>query len=705
MKDKTYFLTCLIGSIILILASIITIILLIDKQNEPKEDWIEYDRYIFSIYWPPSLCYANMSEKNECFDRISSLNDDIYFIIHGLWPAYSNGTNIESCNKDEDIKIDFNKTYIDELTKLWPGIYSSEEELWRHAYNRHGYCYIQRIGKNPLNNYGLYFQKIAELIDKYRLLMEEILPDTDKGLHDVTKSKFKRFLSESQHKLQPSTYSLVCKSDDSNKTNILTEIKFNYDINFNLVSKNNKPNENCPEKFQIYFSDESKNPAYKKYDFYVLSVSWIPTVCREKGKECYKRIKEKELNILMINGLLPSLKTNKNLQWCNIGEDIQIEEIPPELFNTMENYWINGYSKNKDFWSYEYNRYGYCYSQRKKEDPLNYTLYFEKTVELYNNYNLKDFMKEIHPEIFPGLNKLNKTYILEMLNERYGIGTYSLTCNQIGDVKGNDLFFLYEIRLKLNMSFFNTTDGKTLDNCPEEIYAEFIEVEGPQEQAIGFNETYDMYFFTILWLGTTCLMKGELCFERIANVPKNAFTIHGLWPNYRNGTILLEWCNGKNDIEIEINDRELSSFMNQYYVSGYHTEEYFWGHEYNKHGYCYMQRNGFDVYDYEKYFNLTKNLFIKYDLANIFIDIYKYEIEPGNKQINRDIFESYFESKGLSKDTYLLVCTNITNEFNGEVQPHLLEIRIRFDLDFNLLKNATDVSEFDCPQLFYAHFL
>ena len=707
MKDKTYFLTCLIGSIILILGSIITIILLIDKQNESKADWSEYDRYIFSIFWPPSLCYIKMSGKDECFKRISELNDNIYFTIHGLWPAYINGSNIESCNKDEDkyIIVNFNETYKKELSELWPGIYATEEELWNHEYNKYGYCYVQRIGKNPNNKYEYYFEKNVELFNKYRLLMEEILPNTPMGLHNVTKSKFKLFLSKSQLGLNSSTYSLICQRNDSTKANVLSEIRFNYDINFNFLSKNNNLNESCPDNFQIYFSDESKSPAYEKYDFYVFSVFWIPTVCKEKGKDCYKRIKEKELNILMITGLWPSLKTNRELQWCNIGEDIQIEEIPSELFNMMNKYWIDGFSENKDFWNYQYNRYGYCFSQRINEDPLKYIFYFQKSLEIYFDYNLKDFMKDIHPGMPPGLNKLNKTYILEKLNERYGLGTYSLTCNRVADLQGNELFLLYEIRLKLDMNFTNTTEGRTLDNCPEEIYAEFIEAEGPQKQAIGFNETYDMYFFTILWLGTTCHMKGELCYEKIKNAPKNKFTIHGLWPNYRNGTIITDWCNGKNDIEIEIKDNELANFMNQYYISGYHTEEYFWGHEYNKHGYCYMQRNGLDVNDYETYFNLVKNIYFKYDFPNIFIDMYKDEIEHGDKQINRNEVESYLESKGLSKDTYLLVCTNITNKFNGEIQPHLLEIRIRFDLDFNLLKNATDVSEFDCPQLFYAHFL
>ena len=70
-------------------------------------------------------------------------------------------------------------------------------------------------------------------------------------------------------------------------------------------------------------------------------------------------------------------------------------------------------------------------------------------------------------------------------------------------------------------------------------------------------------------------MEGEQCYENIEVVPKNIFTMHGLWPNFRNGTIA-DWCNGKNDIEIEIYDKSLLEFMNTHYVLGYHTNAYFW---------------------------------------------------------------------------------------------------------------------------------
>ena len=700
MADKTYFLIFLIGCIILIIGIIVTIILLLSQDKEDddtkKEDWNQYDCYIFSIFWPASSCFNKYSGNEMCFERIRELNIDNNFIIHGLWPSYKSGQYIDTCNKNDEINITFDETYKNELTPSWPGLYSSDQEMWNHEYNKHGYCYIRRIGKNPLTDYKLYFDQTTSIFKRYIELMEEMLPDTAKGLHNVSKSKFKEFLSESSLKLDPSTYSLICSKNDTKKTDVLNEIRFNLDLKYNLTNEINS-SENCPDNFQIYFSDENKQPVYEKYDFYVLSTLWNPTSCRQRGKECYKKVKEKTLNILMIHGLWPSYENGVFPQWCNIGEDIQIEEFEPELDKIMNDYWLGVYDTNQIFWNHEYNKHGLCYNQRLGYNETEYQYYFEKVVDLYFKFNLTNLVNEIFPGLFPGDKKLNKTYLSERLEEKYGKGTYTMTCKEI-DKK----YWLYEIRLKFDLDFNLVNKKSSMDDCPEEIYAEFLEVEGPQKQAEGFDKAYDMYFFTILWLGTTCHMKGEQCYENIQGVPKNRFTMHGLWPNLKNGT-LADWCNGKNDIEIEIKDPELAEFMNTYYVSGYHTNAYFWGHEYNKHGFCYNQRLGHDVRDYEFYFKKAKDMFIENNFENIFIDIYKDTIVPEDKLINRTEVEQYLSNKNFSPDTYKIVCTNITN--GTQINPHILEIRIRYDLNFELLKNATDVSEFDCPEFFYAQFL
>ena len=666
---------------------------------EKKADWSDYDSYILSVYWSPSSCFIKKENQKECFDTLDKLDINNSFIIHGLWPTYASGEETEDCNKDENINVSFNGEYKDYLSKFWPGLnYTSPNEMWNHEYNKHGYCYIQRLRNNPEKDYKIYFDKTQEMFAKYYDLMEVTLPDTPQGLHKVSKERFKYILNNSDVKLDPSTYSLRCENNKENNGMILSEIWFKYDFDFKNTS-NVKSSDNCPERFDIYFRNENKLAVWEKYDFYVLTVLWPATYCIAQGKACYKKLKQKELNILTIHGLWPSYNTGVELQWCNLDVNVEINDYTKE----MEDYWINTYEKNnKDFWNHQYNKHGYCYNKRNNFSTDDYMLYFNKTIEIYNKLELKNKMNKIfYPWIFPGMNKLNKTYLDNVLGMYYNKGNFGITC-----VNYNGVYYLHEIRIKLNLNFQPTTYGKTDYDCPEDFNAEFLEVEGPQKQEIDLDKKYNMYFFTILWLGTTCQQKGWQCYERIKDVvPKNKFTMHGLWPNLRDGTIP-NWCNGKNDIEIEIKDKGLLEFMNKYYASGYHTNEYFWGHEYNKHGYCYNKRSGYDVKNYEIYFKKIRDMFNKNNFENLFLDFFekeKIEIKTGDMAINRTKFELFFNEKGFSKDTYLIVCTNITNEKKINYA-HISEMRIRYDLDFNLLKNETDKSEFDCPEIFYAQF-
>jgi ribonuclease I len=699
MKDKTYFLVFLIGCILLILGIIITIILIFEEEKK-KEDWNQYDSYLFSIFWPASSCFNKLSENETCFNKVRELGIDNYFIIHGLWPTYKNGKLIDQCNKNEEINVTFtDEEYRKELVYIWPGLYSSEQNLWNQEYNKHGYCYVQRKKNDPKKDYKSYFDKTKEIFnDDYHGLMEHIIPDIPKGLHNIKKVKFKEILSESTLRLAPSMYSLICNINDTQKTNVLYEIRFNYDLDMKRIN-DIASGENCPDVFQIYYSNETKKPLNETYNYYVFSLTWNPTKCKIYGKECYKKLKKKELNILMLNGLWPSLHDGIPLQWCNFGEDVQVDSFSGDLNISMTNYWIATNTLDNVLWTYDYNKHGYCYSQKNDYNVENYSNYFQKAVDLYEQYNVKNLLIEMFPDHIYGVQKLNKTYMVEKLNEILGIGKYTLTCFKYS----KDIYYLSEVRLKLNLTFDLTNESCTEDNCTETIYAEFLEDADPHEEDKEFYKNYDIYFFTISWLPTLCRTKSAACYERIELLPKNLFTVHGLWPNYKNGT-LPKWCNGKNDIEIEIKDDNLLEFMNNYYPGSFHTNEYLWGHEYNKHGFCYNKRNGYDTNKYEIYFKKIKDMYEQYNFGNIFIDLYKDRIKPGDMEINRTEVQEFLEERGFAKDVYLLVCTNISENYT-EVNPHLLEIRIRFDINFTVLENATDVSEFDCPEKFYAEFL
>jgi len=374
--------------------------------------------------------------------------------------------------------------------------------------------------------------------------MEEILSDLTYGLNNIAKTKFKKLFSSSSLKINDSFYNIKSSYHNETKTNTLNEIRFNYDLDFKLIKSNRK--DECPDNFQIFISNENKNLSfYEKYDYYIYSLVWNPSNCKNIGKECFKKLKEKELNILMINGLWPSYKNGKAPQNCNLMEGINPNITNQTLLDYMDKYWIGTSETNEELWNEQYNKHGYCYIKRFNENPdNNYTLYFQNSIDLYNKYNFSNLFKEFYNGIFAGEQKLNKTYLTSKLNAKFGNNAYALNCFKI-----NEKYYFKEIRFKLDLKFDLINEGEINDDCPDEFYAEFLENEGPQKQAAtGFNESYDIYFFTVLWLGTTCKIKGEQCFNNIKNVPKNIFTIHGLWPNYKNGT-LTDWCNGKNDIE------------------------------------------------------------------------------------------------------------------------------------------------------------
>ena len=695
MESKLFFLIILSGCIVLFLGVVVSVILVL---MEKKQDWIDYDNYILSILWSPSFCFNQEQNQSECFDRLDELNINKSFIIHGLWPAYSSGDKMDYCNQDDKIEVKFNKAKENSLSKIWPGLWSSNYDMWNNEYNEHGYCYIKRLRKDVEKDYERYFNITIEKFGQLGELLEYLFPDTPQGLHTISSSKLKEIIFESEFKLQPSTYSFQCIKNEINNTLVLSEIWLNYDTKFNPT--NIPKYDNCTERFDIYFRDDNKTSVWEKYDFYIMTIAWGPTFCKVQGEECYKRLREKsELNIFTIHGLWPAYKSGITPQWCNLDTNIEVVNFTKD----MEDYWINIYKKdNKEFWEYEYNKHGFCYNKRSNISTNNYTAYFNKAMDIYKNTEFKGLMQELYPEFVPGENLLTQKLLEKNLSQKYGNRSFTFTC-----LNYQDKYYLKEIRFKYDLKFHRIVEGNSGNNCPSIFYVELLEEETPQIKSKNFYKEYDMYFFSISWLGTTYHLKGPQCYERVKSGAKNEFVINGLWPHLRNGSITKYWCNGRNDIEIDIKNKELLNFMNKYWISGYHTNEYFWGHEYNKHGYCYNQRKGYDVNDYEKYFQKSKEMFINNKFDNLFLDFFKkeqIEIKPGDMAINRTKFETYFEERGFGKDYYLIVCTNITNN-STKVNPHISEIRIRYDLDFKLLKNETDTSEFDCPEIFYAQFL
>ena len=698
MKDRYYFLTYLIGIIFVFISIVLSATFL---TLETKEDWKDYDNYILTLYWAPTFCYNKQNNNEECYERLDELGINNSFIIHGLWPTYSNDEYTKYCNPD-DININFNKNYEEELKIIWPGLMTSDYEMWNHEYNKHGYCYIKRIGKNPITEYKYYFDKTKEILGEFNEIMEVILPDLPKGFHNITKKKFQKFIYD-KYNIDSSTYLLRCINNKESNEKILSEIWFNYDINMKRTNISKLVDE-CPDTFQLYIINENNQAVWDKAEFYVIPAVWMPTVCKLRGKSCYKELKSRILkypellNNLTAHGIWLAYKNGQDHQWCNIGEDI-------EIVNYTENmtiYWNDIYGdNNKEFWKNEYNKEGYCYNKRMNVSTDSYLFYFNETLEYYFTF-IKTLINEYRKDLIPGFNTINGSDLANFLRSKFD-ENFRFTCLHI-----QQEYYLYEIKMiqEFKESYKNDF-SKLNNNCSTTFLIEYLEVEGPQEEDPELYKNYDMYYFVISWLNTFCQLKGKQCNNKIKAV-QNLFTINGLWPYLTSleNKNDLKWCNGKNDIEIESTYSELFAFMNQYYINGYNSNEFFWSHVYNKHGYCYNKRNNYNTNNYLLYFQKIKDIFNSKGFKYTFSDYFNNKTDiKGDMIINRTEFENYFNKKGFPKDTYLIVCENITKEGENNTYPHILELRIRYNLNFTLLKKENDKSEFDCPEIFYAKFL
>ena len=119
------------------------------------------------------------------------------------------------------------------------------------------------------------------------------------------------------------------------------------------------------------------------------------------------------------------------------------------------------------------------------------------------------------------------------------------------------------------------------------------------------KQDYDSYVMAVQWPNGYCLANN--CEGRADHVTKNTMTIHGLWPSLKSGKYLDDCTTG---ISIEDDGSTLFQYMKQYWPSfSANGNEYFWEHEYNKHGYCMVEEYNWD--GYEEYFSFVINLHLK----------------------------------------------------------------------------------------------
>ena len=196
-------------------------------------------------------------------------------------------------------------------------------------------------------------------------------------------------------------------------------------------------------------------------------------------------------------------------------------------------------------------------------------------------------------------------------------------------------------------------------------------------------EDYDYYVLSVQYaskkfinLDTLCLgsKKCNEILKRMKN--KNVLTLHGLWPSYMSGQSMEKNCNLGDEIKIVDESSELFEEMKSVWKSFVNSDEEFWTHEYNKHGYCYTSK--YQKTDYREFFKITVDTYTKFNLETLigqaFGDF------SGDKEFDLNDFSDTI-SKVTKGFTYSLKCRN----YSGK--QYLMEIRFNFGLDFEPIKS------------------
>ncbi|KAK9034261.1 hypothetical protein V6N11_050434 [Hibiscus sabdariffa] len=118
------------------------------------------------------------------------------------------------------------------------------------------------------------------------------------------------------------------------------------------------------------------------------------------------------------------------------------------------------------------------------------------------------------------------------------------------------------------------------------------------------SQDFDFFYFVQQWPGSYCDSSSSRCCYPTTGKPAADFGIHGLWPNYNDGSYPQN-CDSNNPFDgFKISDL-ISSMRRNWPTlacpSG--SGETFWSHEWEKHETCSES-----VFDHHNYFKTTLGL-------------------------------------------------------------------------------------------------
>ena len=189
---------------------------------------------------------------------------------------------------------------------------------------------------------------------------------------------------------------------------------------------------------------------------------------------------------------------------------------------------------------------------------------------------------------------------------------------------------------------------------------------------LSVSSNYDSFILALQWGNGICEI--NTCRSGILDsIDSNILTIHGLWPSLSTGETM-EDCNTGENVYVKINkQKQLFQKMYKYWPSFTAKEGTFWGHEYNKHGYCY------DNNDYENFFEKVINFYEEDELVYLMEDLYP-EHEKGDLKTNFKEFKENME-KVYPGANFQIKCKKSGNDY------YFTEIYFYYDINLYHLQD------------------
>ena len=171
------------------------------------------------------------------------------------------------------------------------------------------------------------------------------------------------------------------------------------------------------------------------YDMYVFSLQWCSSYClKSQSKECVSKLNGLPIkHVVRIHGLWPSTTSKRFLPDCNSGSKISIKPNNLEVFERMKVLWPSFKGQDKDFWEHEYNKHGFCYTQ--KFNKSSYVPFFETAIELYDSLKLQYLIANSIP-ILPGKSSVfTYTQLYEAFKKQLGGTYFEITCLNLNNAQ------------------------------------------------------------------------------------------------------------------------------------------------------------------------------------------------------------------------------------------------------------------------------